>query len=87
MIFQCQVDVSNIYGLEPGRQRALRSLEDGKMKVRIVNGEQMPPLLSDVPIPMMYPQDFPEEEKVSYISLIDQIIENYLFIFYLIIII
>jgi len=59
------VDVSNIYGLEPGRQRALRSLEDGKMKVRIVNGEQMPPLLSDVPIPMMYPQDFPEEEKVA----------------------
>ena len=43
----------------------LRSMENGKMKVRFINGEEFPPLLSDNPVEMYYPADFPEEEKVS----------------------
>lgn len=62
---QNQVDVSHIYGLENSRQMALRSMRDGKMKVRIIDGEEFPPLVKDTPVEMIYPADFPEEEKVS----------------------
>ena len=40
-------------------------MANGKMKVRFINGEEFPPLLSDNPVEMYYPADFPEEEKVS----------------------
>ena len=58
--------MSHIYGLENSRQMALRSMANGKMKVRFINGEEFPPLLSDAPVQMYYPADFPEEEKVSF---------------------
>ena len=40
-------------------------MENGKIKVRFINGEEFPPLLSDAPIGIYYPADFPEENKVS----------------------
>lgn len=67
------VDVSNIHGLEESRKKALRSLKGGKMKVRIIDGEQYPPLVSDTPgVDMKYPDDFPLEEKVVTIFISQQ---------------
>nr|XP_039274077.1 prostaglandin G/H synthase 2-like [Styela clava] len=41
------VDISHIYGDTDQRQHALRSHQDGKMKVSIFNGEAFPPRLED----------------------------------------
>jgi len=61
-----KVDVSHIYGLDKDTQNALRSFKDGKMRVRIVDDEQFPPLLRDVPsVKMIYPPHVPEEERVA----------------------
>ena len=61
------VDVSHIYGLGKTHEDALRSFKQGKMKVRIVDGEQFPPLLSDAPsVHMVYPPHIPEHEKVNF---------------------
>ena len=60
------VDVSHIYGVDKATQDALRSFSQGKMKVRVVDGEQFPPLLRDAPeVRMIYPPHTPEEEKVK----------------------
>lgn len=59
------MDVSHIYGLDNSRQMALRSMTGGKMKVHRVNGEDFPPKLSDAPVEMIYPADYPEASKVS----------------------
>ena len=60
------MDVSHIYGLDMTTQNALRSFRNGKMKVRVVNGEQFPPLLKDAPgVQMTYPPHVPEEERVA----------------------
>lgn len=60
------VDVSHIYGLDKATQDALRSFRHGKMRVRILNGEEFPPLLRDVPsVHMIYPPHVPEEERVA----------------------
>lgn len=59
------VDASNIHGLEESRKKALRSFRGGKMKVRIIDGEEYPPLLSTTPgVEMKYPKRFPKDEKV-----------------------
>lgn len=59
------VDVSHIYGIDKATQDALRSFNQGKMKVRIVDGEQFPPLLRDAPsVHMIYPPHTPDDEKV-----------------------
>jgi hypothetical protein len=47
-------DFHQVYGHTPARQRMLRTLSDGKMKTRIVNGEEMLPLWSDVPNLVMW---------------------------------
>jgi len=46
------VDVSHIYGKERPLQRTLRSMENGKMKVRYSKFEKFPPLLGDAPLDM-----------------------------------
>ena len=59
------MDVSHIYGLGKPHEDALRSFTQGKMKVRIIDGEQFPPLLRDAPtVHMIYPPHTPEHEKV-----------------------
>ena len=64
------IDLSHIYGLGRSQQDALRSFKIGKMRVRIVNGEQFPPLLQEVPsIGVFYPPQTPENEKVAYHSI------------------
>lgn len=60
------VDVSHIYGLDMATQMALRSLKNGKMKVRVIDGEAFPPLLRDTPgVQMVYPPHVPQEERVA----------------------
>ena len=60
-----KVDVSHIYGLDAATQNALRSFRNGKMKVRMINGEAFPPLLRDAPgVHMIYPPHTPDEETV-----------------------
>lgn len=49
-----KLDVSHLYDLYGGR--ALRSRVKGKLKARIISGEEYPPYLDDVPeVPMYYP--------------------------------
>ncbi|XP_063844769.1 prostaglandin G/H synthase 2-like [Scylla paramamosain] len=57
------VDVSNIYGLNEQDRRALRSWENGKLRTQVINGEEFPPYLKDVPaISMDYPPHIPIPE-------------------------
>lgn len=61
------IDLSHIYGLGKPRQDALRSFKNGKMKVRIVNGEQFPPLLREIPsFEMHYLPQTPDNQKVQF---------------------
>ena len=68
------MDGSHVYGLNVDTQNALRSFRDGKMKVRVVDGEQFPPLLRDAPgVHMYYPPYVPEHEKVHTIPHISHV--------------
>ncbi|KAK5870829.1 hypothetical protein PBY51_003742 [Eleginops maclovinus] len=58
------VDASNIYGDNLMRQLHLRLHEDGKLKYQLVNGEMYPPTVSEVPVHMVYPEDFPPEKRL-----------------------
>jgi len=58
------VDVSNIYGLTEQDRQALRSGVNGKLRTQILNGEEFPPYLKDVPgISMDYPPHIPVPES------------------------
>lgn len=41
--------VSHIYGPDDKTRKALRSMKHGKLKTRIINGEEYPPYLKDAP--------------------------------------
>lgn len=58
------VDVSNIYGLTENDRQALRSRVNGKLRTQVINGEEFPPYLKDVPnIQMDYPPNVPIPEN------------------------
>ncbi|KAL0276475.1 UNVERIFIED_CONTAM: hypothetical protein PYX00_004040 [Menopon gallinae] len=49
--------VSHIYGSDEKTRKALRSMENGKLKTRIIKGEEFPPYLEDAPgVNMVYPE-------------------------------
>jgi len=50
------IDCSHLYGQDNVTQHRLRSHKGGKMRMKTVNGEDLPPLLSDLPepVPMTY---------------------------------
>ncbi|KAK7067762.1 Prostaglandin G/H synthase 1 [Halocaridina rubra] len=57
------VDVSNIYGLTETDRQALRSRVNGKLRTQVINGEEFPPYLKDVPgYSMDYPANVPIPE-------------------------
>lgn len=58
------VDASNIYGDDLMRQFHLRLHKDGKLKYQVVKGEVYPPTVSEVPVHMIYPKDFPPEKRL-----------------------
>ncbi|KAK8726704.1 hypothetical protein OTU49_010007 [Cherax quadricarinatus] len=61
------VDVSNIYGLTEQDRQALRSRVDGKLRTQVINGEEFPPYLKDVPgITMDYPPHVPIPEEAKF---------------------
>uniref|UniRef100_A0A3B5LLC1 Prostaglandin G/H synthase 1 n=1 Tax=Xiphophorus couchianus TaxID=32473 RepID=A0A3B5LLC1_9TELE len=59
------VDASNIYGEELERQHQLRLHKDGKLKYQLINGEMYPPMVSEVPVDMVYPEGFPTEQRLA----------------------
>ncbi|KAM3868436.1 prostaglandin G/H synthase 1 [Diretmus argenteus] len=59
------VDGGNIYGNTLERQLHLRLLKDGKMKYQIINGEIYPPTVSQAPVKMIYPRDFPADKSMA----------------------
>ncbi|XP_053181254.1 prostaglandin G/H synthase 1 [Scomber japonicus] len=59
------VDASNIYGDNLVRQHQLRLHTDGKLKYQLVNGEVYPPKISDAPVHMLYPEKFPQEQRLA----------------------
>nr|XP_046241426.1 prostaglandin G/H synthase 1-like isoform X2 [Scatophagus argus] len=58
------VSAGNIYGDNLGRQLQLRLHKDGKLKYQLVNGEMYPPTASEVPVHMVYPEDFYPEQRL-----------------------
>jgi Animal haem peroxidase len=59
-MFPAQVDASQIYGGNEPTRWALRSKLNGKLKTRIMNGEEFPPFLEDTPgVFMHYPKARP----------------------------
>lgn len=59
------VDASNIYGETLVRQHQLRLHRDGKLKYQLVDGEMYPPTVSEAPVHMIYPEDFPPEQRLA----------------------
>ncbi|CAG5125570.1 unnamed protein product, partial [Candidula unifasciata] len=59
------VDVTSIYGRSVGDELMLRSLQDGKLKMQEINGEDYPMFLKDVPIRMTYPPNVPEDRQFA----------------------
>ncbi|KAM6930744.1 prostaglandin G/H synthase 1-like [Xenentodon cancila] len=59
------VDASNIYGDDLERQHQLRLHEDGKLKYQLISGEMYPPTVSEVPVHMVYPEGFPNEQQLA----------------------
>ncbi|KAL7647573.1 UNVERIFIED_CONTAM: hypothetical protein RMT77_001173 [Armadillidium vulgare] len=61
------VDVSNIYGLTEETRQGLRSKVDGKLKTKVINGGEFPPLLKDVEgVTMDYPPDAPIPDEAKF---------------------
>ena len=44
------IDLSQIYGDSKNKELMLRTRKDGKMKMQIINAEEWPPYLADVPV-------------------------------------
>uniref|UniRef100_A0A8C6P184 Prostaglandin G/H synthase 1 n=1 Tax=Nothobranchius furzeri TaxID=105023 RepID=A0A8C6P184_NOTFU len=59
------VDASNIYGEGLDRQHQLRLHKDGKLKYQVIDGEMYPPKTSEVPVHMVYPEGFPDEQRLA----------------------
>ncbi|XP_061586115.1 prostaglandin G/H synthase 1-like [Cololabis saira] len=59
------VDASNIYGEDLERQHQLRLHEDGKLKHQLIDGEMYPPTVAEVPVHMVYPESFPNEQRLA----------------------
>lgn len=58
------VDLSHIYGKTESDERALRTLQGGKMKMKIINGEEYPPHEDDCPgLKMNYPPMVKKEHR------------------------
>lgn len=57
-----QADMTQVYGDTKEREDLLRSKEDGKMKMQIINGEEWPPYSRDVPIDMRTTEDGLEKD-------------------------
>ncbi|KAB7496601.1 Prostaglandin G/H synthase 2 [Armadillidium nasatum] len=62
-----KVDVSNIYGLTEEIRQGLRSKVDGKLKTKVINGGEFPPLLKDVEgVTMDYPPNAPIPDEAKF---------------------
>nr|ALG96656.1 cyclooxygenase [Macellomenia sp. JCH-2014] len=59
------VDGSNIYGGNNEVEGKLRSHIGGRLKSQILKGEEYPPYLKDVDVPMRYRNDTPEDRKFA----------------------
>lgn len=56
------VDLTQLYGNDLERQRKLRTLKDGKMKVQVINGEEWPPSVKDADVVMDNPLNLNKEK-------------------------
>lgn len=60
------VDLSHVYGKSESDERALRSLEGGRMKMQIMNGEEYPPHVDQCPgLKMRYPPQVKKEHRFA----------------------
>ncbi|KAG7316819.1 hypothetical protein KOW79_020360 [Hemibagrus wyckioides] len=59
------VDLHHIYGEDLERQHKLRLFKDGKLKYQVLDGEDYPPLVSEVQVDMHYPPHVPESHRFA----------------------
>ncbi|CAG5135125.1 unnamed protein product, partial [Candidula unifasciata] len=60
------VDVTSIYGQHEGEERALRTGQNGKLKMQKIKGEDYPMYLKDIPgIRMKYPPHVPADRQFA----------------------
>ncbi|KAL5011733.1 hypothetical protein ScPMuIL_010284 [Solemya velum] len=59
------VDVTHVYGKNKTVEHMLRSFENGKLKSQLIDDEEWPLHLADLPVPMAYPPNIPDESKFA----------------------